>query len=235
VGNFDFPTNFQSFSNDVTLDSNFDVTTLVGLDSPIYRSPSTSHGSRLKSANGQPENNYSCTYNSPVISPSKNCYANPGTIPIKFSCTNLGGNALGSYGVTSATPWGPTLQIMEFGRPPIPSAFPPASGGLCDGTANTGGAPSQANANKRSSSAPSLAPGGCETTQLPSSNGATTYTLKSNMWTYNWKPQSTAAGVVYQICTYDDSSGSWDTKTNPPGLKGTPSCTLPFYVKNSCP
>ena len=235
VGNFDFPTNFQSFSNDVTLDSNFDVTTLVGLDSPIYRSPSTSHGSRLKSANGQPENDYKCTYNSPVISPSKNCYANPGTIPVKFSCNNLGGNSLQNYGVTNATPWGPTLQIVEFGPPPIPTlpfGSSPAAGALCDGTANTGSAPSQSNANHLSSTAPILAPGGCETAQLPSSNGATTYSSKNGSWTYNWKVQSTAAGVVYQICTYDDSSGSWD-KTS--GRKGTPFCTLPFYVKNSCP
>jgi len=232
VGNFDFPTHFQSLSNDVTLDSQFDVTTLVGLDSPIYRSPSTSHGSQLKSANGQPENNYNCINNSPVISPSKSCYANAGTLPIKFSCSNLGRDSLANYGVTPSTPWGPTLQIIEFGPPPIPSPFPPASGGLCDGTANTGSAPSQANANNLSNTAPILAPGGCETAQLPSSNHATTYTFKSNMWTYNWQVQSTSAGVVYQICTFDDSDGSWDKSA---GRKGTPFCTLPFYVKNSCP
>jgi hypothetical protein len=226
--NFDFPTNFQSFSNDVQLDSLLDVTTVVGLDKPGGTSKSSTLGaSQLKSGNGKVEENYGCTYNSPL---GASCYANPGTIPIKFSCSNLQGNSLGSYGVTKTTPWGPNIQVVEFPNAPIPPPqnFDPTSS-LCNGTASTGSAPNQANAGKNASN---LVPTACTAALLPSSNGATTAVLNGNHWQYNWSVQSTSNGVVYQVCTYDDSTGSW---SSPTGQKGTPFCSGFFYVKNSCP
>jgi len=224
--NFDFPMNFQSFSNDVQLDSLLDVTTLVGVDRPGGTSKSsTLHGYQLKSGNGKAENNYGCTYLSP-LSPS--CFANPGTIPIKFSCSNLQGNSLASYGVTKTTPWGPNMQVLEFPNAPIPipQGFNPASS-LCKGTANTGSAPNQANAGRNAN----LVPTACTASQLPSSNGANTASLNGGHWQYNWAVQSTSKGVVYQVCTYDDSTGSWSST----GQKGAPFCSGFFYVKNSCP
>jgi len=233
AGNYDFPLNFQSLSNYVALDSVFDTTTVQGLDLPGFTKPSTSHGYR-RQKNGQDlvQVPYGCTYNSPVISPSHSCFANPGTIPIKFSCSQLIGNTLGNYGVTSKTPWGPNIQVSEFGNPGsqnprIPNTLP---GPNCTGVASTGSAPNLANAG---SNAANLAPAGCAAAQLPSSNGATKASFKSTMWTYNWQVQSTSQGVIYKICTYDDSLGNW-TGSNA-GKPGQVFCTQPFYVKNSCP
>jgi len=229
-GNFDFPTNFQSTSNEVALDSQFDTTTLTGLDLPGFTKPSTVHAYKLISGNGQSEGDYGCSYSSPVISPSNACYPGPTTIPIKFSCSQLIGNQLGNYGVTKSTPWGPRLKIVQFGPPPIPKNLQNLPNPL-----PTGGAPNEANA---STAAHVAFPPGVilapqdPATQLQSSQGATAYNFKSNgVWMFNWNVTSTSTGQIYEICTYDDSNGSW-SKT---GVKAIPVCTLPFYVKNTCP
>jgi hypothetical protein len=233
AGNFDFPTNFQSLSNDVQLDSLFDTTTLVGLDLPGFTKPSTVHGRRQKGKNNTEEQDLGCALTSPVISPSHSCYANPGTIPIKLSCSGLTANQMSKYGVTSSTPWGPNFQVVRFPQAPIPipnNFSPPPPVPVCNGTASTGSAPSSANAGNNS---PLLQPGGCTVTQLPSSNGATTANCKNSACTYNWVVQSTSQGAVYQILAYDDSDGTWFSPTNP--KKGKPVSSGFFYVKNSCP
>jgi hypothetical protein len=234
TGNFDFPTSFQSTSNDVTLDSQLDVTTLVGLDSPIYKSTSTSHGRKKTGKNGTPEQDFKCAFVSPVISPSKQCFAGTGTftIPIKLSCSGLTANQMSKYGVTSSTPWGPNFQVLWFPNVtlPIPPNFtPPPPNPPCDGTMSTGSVPSYAN----SGNSPLLAPGGCTGTQLPSSNGAITATCKNSACTYNWAVQATSQGAVYQIWAFDDSDGTWFSTTTP--KEGVPVPSGFFYVKNSCP
>jgi hypothetical protein len=229
-GNFDFPTNFQSLNNSVALDSVFDATTVQGLDLPGFQKPSTVHGYRRNQDLVQAR--YGCMFTSPVISPIHSCFANPGTftIPIKFTCSGLVGT-LGNYGVTSTTPWGPNFQVAEFGKPgsppkPIPNPLPAPN---CSGVASTGSAPNLTNAGNN---AANLAPAACAVTQLPPSNGATTATFRSNTWAYNWQVQATSQGVIYEICAYDDSDGSW---TGSNGHPGQAVCSNPFYVKTSCP
>ena len=224
AGNFEFPVG-QSFSNDVALDAFYDTTTSVGTDSPTYVKPSTAMLYLVNSGNGGPEHDYGCTYSSPVISPSKSCYANPGTIPIKFACSKLPGMSVQSFGVSSTTPWGPTLEITQYGKPPVPTPGSPST----PAPFPTGSAPSESNGNNLSHTTLNLAPE-LAATQLPSSNGGITYNMKNSNWTYNWVVTSTSQGQVYKICTYDDSSGSWNASG-----KAKPFCTPFFYVKNSCP
>ena len=238
--NFDFPTNFQSFLNGVQLDNAFDITITTGLDYPSGGRSSTHHEKRFKQKNStKPPGNFACSYTSPVISPSKSCYANPGTIPIKFTCSNLpSGTSLANFGKSTdgTTPWGPNIVVKEFGNiqaPPLPPIPNPLPSPRCDGTASTGGAPSKANADAAFGDHlgdNNLQPGGCDNAQLPSSGGPTA-TFHGGMWTYNWNVQSTSKGVVYEICTEDDSDGSWNILS----LKQQEFCSAPFYVKNSCP
>jgi len=232
AGNFDFPTNFRSLSNDVALDSLFDTTTLVGLDLPGFTKPSTVHGRQQTGKNGTAEQDFKCAFTSPVISPSHSCFANPGTLPLKFSCSQLTATQMAKYGVSSSTPWGPNFQVVEFpGAPiPIPTGFsPPPPNPLCNGTASTGSVPSSANAGNNASQ---LQPGGCTVAQLPGTDGPTA-TFRGGTWAYNWTPKSTSAGVVYQILAYDDSDGTWFNPSTP--KKGKPVSSGFFYVKNSCP
>jgi len=122
------------------------------------------------------------------------------------------------------------LKIVQFGPPPIPKNLQNLPNPL-----PTGGAPNEANA---STAAHVAFPPGVilapqdPATQLQSAQGATAYNFKSNnVWMFNWNVTSTSTGQIYEICTYDDSNGSW-SKT---GVKAQPVCSLPFYVKNTCP
>jgi len=184
--NFDVPQAWQSINNNVFVDSFYNTTTGVGLDLPSGRYPSSTGIGTPVNANNQPPTDFGCTYQSPT----PKCFKNPGTIPVKFVCSKLAGVSLQNF--ASTIPYGPRLQIIS------PATAPPAQ--FC-----TGAAPNEANATTLSGGkAPNV---GICPTQLPSSNGKTTYRFDSSAldWVFNWSVPSTNTRKTYHVCTYDDS------------------------------
>ena len=212
AGNILYPGESTSFSTDAILDAFYDTTTTVDTG---YVKPSTAMLYTVLNANGVQEANFGCTY----ISPVPKCFKNPGTMPVKFTCNNLPpGFLLQNFGQSPSTPWGPRLQIVQYGPSPLPSPLPAPQ---C-----TGSAPNEANATSLSGSSTPvvLQPGDCAN-QLPSTNGAITYRYSptTNQFIYNWRVPSTSSSQNYTLCTYDDTH------------QAEPFCVGPIKVANKCP
>ena len=193
---FDVPLAFQSVNNNVFVDSSYNTTTGVGNDYPSGRYPSSTGIGTPVNANGKQPVDFGCSYTTPV---PHQCFQNPITIPVKFTCNKLPrGFKLQNFGISSTTPWGPRLQIVT------PATAPPAQ--FC-----TGAAPNQANASSMVGSPPNQAPNfGICSTRLPSSNGVTTYRLSGMQWIFNWSAPPATARQTYHLCTYDDTHNAQD-------------------------
>jgi hypothetical protein len=201
---------------EVIYDAFTDITSGVGNNDP-WTPPTRPSLRGLYEAtnNGVSETDFGCKY----LSPAPKCFKFPGTIPVKFTCNNLpAGFLLKNYGLSQTTPWGPRLEIQQSTTtPPIPTCS--------DVTGNT--APGGSAPGGTSGVLGSVRPLNC-TTQLPSTNKATTYRFDptstteapNGFFVFNWLVPS--VNRTYSLCTYDDTD------------RALPLCEQPIVVASSC-
>jgi hypothetical protein len=206
-------------NTDFFRDASIDDTIQVGNIDPMKCCTSSSGEPHTITKAGTPEADFGCT----IISPIAKCFQSPSSISIKMQCTSYPGGT-GQFGVSSQTPWGPRLQIIQQPHP----------AGSASGTC-TGVAPTAANATLLGGNpAAFINPSECSQNQLISnSNSFVTArfdTSKQN-WVFNWQVPS-KANNTYTATFYDDTDGAVTGTTH---AASKPVVSGAFVIAPKCP
>jgi hypothetical protein len=201
-------------------DASIDDTIQVGNIDPMKCCTSSSGEPHIINKAGTAEQDFGCT----IISPIAKCFQSPSSISIKMQCTSYPGGT-GQFGVSSQTPWGPRLQIMQQPHP----------AGSVSGTC-FGNAPNKANATRLGGNPGAfINPPECSNQNQLISNSNSFLTARFDTskqnWVFNWQVPS-GANNTYTATFYDDTDG---TVTGTTHAASKPVISGAFVVAPKCP